>query len=265
MNSPKSPYEDVRQLFGPDESEIVRYLQRHVSDDLLRTIAGFDYGYEAEQYLAHLVRIRSGDRVPDIATLMPREVLQLTSHHDPDERPCRLFAEPYPQGIGPPEAVREGHLARLFACVSLLRSSISEGDAGYNDDSYLTVQAVKSGVALGGEAVTPLRGLLAWRLQFVTGFDDETAFGCGILVLEDVMQGAFAARLALADVIARSEFGTSRAQDEPPDQQSTFLRRAFRGEAWRPLIEQHLCNASGAGSADDARRLAALGHALLRC
>jgi hypothetical protein len=253
----------VLQLFDPSESEIVRYLQQHVSDAMLSTIAGFAYGCNVEEYLAHLVKIRSGDRVPDIATLMPREVLQLTSHADPDERPVELFSEPYPGGVGPPEAVREGHIGRLFACASLLRSSTTERDAGYNDDSYLTMQAVQSAIALGDESIMPLRKLLACRLQFVTGYDYETAFGCGILILSEFEGTSLALRARLAEAIEAAEFGMVDGANPRPDHW-TFLGRCFRGEGWIPLIEKHLCGASSAEYPQEAQRLALLGRRLLR-
>lgn len=263
LDDPRSPYSDVRQLFDPSESEIVQYLRQHVTDAMLSTIAVFDYGYRVEEYLAHLVRIRSGDRVPDIATLMPREVLQLASHADPGERPLELFSEPYPGGVGPPEAVREGHIARMFACASLLRSSTTEQDAGYNDDSYLTMQAVQSAIALGDESIISLRKLLAWRLRFVTAYDYETAFGCGVLILSEFEGTSLAMRARLAETIEATEFGMVDG-DNPRADHCTFLGRCFRGERWIPLIERHLCKASSAEHPQEAQRLALLGRRLLQ-
>lgn len=143
-----------------------------VDEGMLGEIAGADYGYRAEQYLAELRGIRDGRVVPRVLAELPLEVLELIRYSEPDV----VGWEPGGRGV-------RGQLMRLFCCAVLLTAAGESALDGYIEDEPTLRRLVPSALALGAEALDALLPLLAWRASLPPTDATDRAFLALSLVL----------------------------------------------------------------------------------
>jgi hypothetical protein len=121
----------------PAELALRDYLRPLLSRTIVSRIAELDYGWEIEensQAIEELLRVK---HLPEELVWPPREVLELASFHRPDGDP-------------------QWHVARLFACVILVRA-----DDAIQPATTLAA-LVESAVALGPDATEDAVRYLAW-------------------------------------------------------------------------------------------------------
>lgn len=129
----------------PAELALRDYVRPLLGADLVALIAELDHGMEVEQNRRAIEELLRLKRLPQELPWPPREVLELASNGDPDDPRWRW-------GL----SGRPGHVARLFACVVLVRA-----DDMIEPASRLAA-LIGSAVALGPEATEDAVRYLAW-------------------------------------------------------------------------------------------------------
>jgi len=134
----------------PAEMVLRDYVRPLLTAETLREIASLDYGEEVEEHQQAIKELLVVKRLPQEVWWPPREVLELASYGKPND----------PQG----------HAARLFACLVIIRAEDGPQPAG-------TMAAlVESAVALGPDATEDAVRFLAWcRLHEPGDWRDEIA------------------------------------------------------------------------------------------
>jgi hypothetical protein len=124
----------------PAETALRDFLRPLLSTGIVERIAGLDHGMDIEgnrRAIEELLRVK---RLPRELGWPPREVLELASHAKPKDR--------------------QGHIARLFACLVVIRADDALDPAG------TLASLVESALALGPEATGEAVRYLAWcRLE----------------------------------------------------------------------------------------------------
>jgi len=148
--------------FDPNVDALLDLLCPQVDDEMLREIAGADYGNDVELHLAPLKLFRDARVIPEL-TWHPAEVLELIRWSEPDDPEWK------PGGRG-----RQGHLLRAFSCATLLRAyPAPPNEKVWHSFNETAVQLVISLQVLDGELIPAGIRFFAWCLEHLAALDDE--------------------------------------------------------------------------------------------
>ncbi|MGN9909632.1 hypothetical protein ACTMTJ_18975 [Phytohabitans sp. LJ34] len=182
----------------PDEMALRDWLRPWMDAAIVCEIAKMDYGMRVEEYRREIEELLVVRHLPAELDWNPREVLALTSSWRPDEP--------------------RGHIARLFACMVLVRADDTPAPA----DQLAAL--VESALALGPDATDAAVRFLAWCRQQVPGtwrYDAEARpfLSLGLLLV----YAAGRPDPAVVAELAREVGVTDRAS----------LRKSVGGDEWR--------------------------------
>lgn len=225
--------DDLKPYADPDR--LPALLSGLASDQILRAIAGQDYGRDIEKHFDLLKQVRGGHYSPDPRThyWYPLEVMELVR-----------WCEPGVPGYFLPLPERDMHIARAFCCAIMLRIAGDYPTPGYMGDGNETVvQMVRSVVVLGAEAEMAAFLLLCWRLSgtAIIG-DDEAFFALATLYL--YLRIATPPDLALAEALAARALACEAAMRKrrksavAPGWLLPLADYNQRHEAWRLLFRE---------------------------
>lgn len=182
----------------PDEMALRDWVRPRLDAAIVCEIAQLDYGMRVEEYRRGIEELLVVRHLPAELEWNPREVLALASYGRPDEA--------------------RGHVARLFACLFLVRAD------GTVTPADTLAALVESALALGPDATDAAMRHLAWCRQHMPGAwrDEPEArpfLALGLLLL----YAAGRPDPAIAAELAREVGATDRAS----------LRKASGGDGWR--------------------------------
>lgn len=127
---------------NPDPRGLLALLGHRVSEEMLRDIAGADYGIERDKHYRELRRIASGE-APAPMGWCPKEVLELRRWRQPGDT--------------------EGHLERAFVCAALIRAAGDPQGVEFIGEGDTLAALVESAQAIGPDAAMEAGRLVAWR------------------------------------------------------------------------------------------------------
>ncbi|MGA3372158.1 MAG: hypothetical protein ABSC48_10405 [Terracidiphilus sp.] len=150
-------------------------ISKHISDDMLGTIAAADYGQDKEKHLAALRQVRDAGSFPDKMHWCPMEVLELTRWSEPEDSDWK-----------PERAGEFGHWMRAFSCAAILRAEHKPYNDLHNDGSTdsTVIQLILSLRALPVDLNAQAMKHLAWLLLHSDpeGRNDQVrVYGVGLL------------------------------------------------------------------------------------
>lgn len=159
--------------YPPDAALLLARFRGLVDEDMIREISEADYGSDAEEHLAALLKIWREGVLPDQLAWEPREVLELIRWSEPEE-----------PGWKPGATGRRGHLMRGFACTVLLRAIRQPANRPYMEGANETlVQLLDSAQALDENLWPALARLLTWQLPQLGDEDDAPFFAFALLLV----------------------------------------------------------------------------------
>jgi hypothetical protein len=161
-------------VFQPEPDKLLRLISSRIDEAMLQEIAAADYGYDADDHLLHLRRIRDEGSFTIPMRWEPREVLELIRWSQPEDPEWK----PGAPGV-------RGHWMRAFACTALLRAAgevdNQELREGWNET---LIQLIESLNVLGAEFNEPASALLAWLIiRFESDADTQNLAFLGVGLL----------------------------------------------------------------------------------
>ncbi len=219
----------VLEDLHPAELGLRDWVRTRLNASIVRHLATFDHGMLVDEHRRGIEQLMVARRLSDELPWTPGEVLALAGH--------TVVADPHPE---PGSDGWRDHVARLFACVVLTRTS------GNHFPAAAVAGLVASALALGPEATIHAVHDLAWcRLHLPGDWPDDPAqpfLTLGLLLVYVVSRpdppGAEAAlrHAFTAEVL-------SLEGDWPGEPPSSTLRRTTGGNdwrAWRSLVDRCL-------------------------
>ncbi|HEU4419600.1 MAG TPA: hypothetical protein VFT55_11720, partial [Planctomycetota bacterium] len=170
-----------------DAGALFHWLRARITEDMLDTIAGADYGNDHDEHLAALVDIWRDGLVPVPLFWHPRDVLELRQ---------------WEEGLG------VDHVERAFCCTLLCFGELEDEPLGPGGIEDTLATLLESCMLLGHEALVRLPGLLSALLDPAAERDTTEAAFCVLALLlvtaqldgRDPRLEAMAARLRALDV-----------------------------------------------------------------
>jgi hypothetical protein len=208
----------------PAEMVLRDWVRPVLSPATVQAIAELDYGEQVEenrQAIEELLRVK---RLPQEVWWPPREVLELASYGSPDDS--------------------QGHAARLFACLVIIRA-----DDALQPASTLA-SLVESAVALGPDATEDAVRYLAWcRLTEPGSWLDNPGtlpfltLGLLLAYLMSALRKDPEIVTGLTEIVVE-EVRAALAEEQPwwPDQPPAAVLKQVAGgqgfRTWRALVER---------------------------
>jgi hypothetical protein len=236
--------------FKPDPDPLIKIINHHVDDAMLREIAAADYGQDIEQHLAPLRTLRDGGVPPEPRSWYPDEVLELIRWSQPDDPTWQ------PSGRG-----EDGYWMRAFACAALLQSGLSPEHLATRDDIPTNLPIL----LLSLDRLPPVFG--ETPIQFVAGLlehlnDDEHSelrALCGIALIFCALKFSPATTsdqtlVAIGEWVSarEQEVGDSLRKHWPTSTQLPLLDETLRSENWQ-AIGRRLESCDLTGHSDEAQ------------
>jgi hypothetical protein len=205
----------------PAELGLRDWVRTRLNASIVRDLAALDHGMRVDEHRRGIEELLVARRLPDDLPWTPREVLELAGH--------TVVPDPHPT---PGSAGWRGHVARLFACVVLVRTGGTVLPAG------TLAGLVESALALGPEATGHAVHYLAWcRLQLPGGWrDDDEArplLTLGLLLVYAAGQADRHPHLDAALRRACTDDARSVEPQWPGQPPAAVLKAATGGNAWR--------------------------------
>jgi hypothetical protein len=208
----------------PAELALRDWVRPVLTAEILQAISELDYGEEIEENRQAIKELLMVKHLPAQVWWPPREVLELCSYGNPDDR--------------------QGHAARLFACLVIVRA-----DDAIQPASTLAA-LVESAVALGPDATEDAVRFLAWcRLHEPGSWRDDIAalpfLTLGLLLTyllsplrtdPEIVAGL--TRIAVEEVQAALAEENPWWPNQPP---AEVLKKMAGGDGfrtWRALVER---------------------------
>lgn len=194
---------DLLNRFEPDGDVLLRAISKHVTDEMLDSIAGADYGDRREEHFAALLQVRDGGEFPDDLAWAPMEVLELIRWSEPESPEWK-----------PGREGESGHWMRAFSCAAILRAEHEPWNYKYNDGctDSTTIQLVLSLEALPVDLEREAARDFAW---LILKSDPEGKNGSireyGVALLWFVLQ--LKPAVADEDLIALAQWVVRRADE----------------------------------------------------
>lgn len=136
----------VLMQFDPDPQAIIDELRGHVTDEIIRNIAGWDCGWGFDENYAILTTIKKTGVVPNPLEWEPKEVCELIRWNDPV-----IFDPEQINKAG--EEDRSHHLERAFACAILLRFAEANDEHYSMGENSTAAALIASALVLGGPCI----------------------------------------------------------------------------------------------------------------
>jgi hypothetical protein len=160
-------YAALLQKLNPDADSLVALLSKQVDNEMLRSIAGNDYGFGVDLHFKALCQIRDTHIVPAPMEWHPREVLELERWYDPppDDKKSRARTQ----------RLYRAHLVRAFACAVLLRA-VADPLNYFGGDNTTIAILLERLLSLDASIQAEALRFFAWRAQSLNEWDNENPF-----------------------------------------------------------------------------------------
>ncbi|MEV4638377.1 hypothetical protein AB0J80_13605 [Actinoplanes sp. NPDC049548] len=194
----------------PDEMALHGWVRTRVNASIVRELACLDHGMRVEEHRQGIEEVLDARRLPEWLAWAPGEVLSLAGFErpaDPDRRPG--------------SAGWRQHVARLFACLVLVRTIDQVVPA------ETLAALVESALELGPEATGQAVRYLAWCRLHEPGAWRDDAEALPFLTL-----GLFLLRPE-EDRLARTFVSEVEALDAARWSPTAALRKTAGGDGWR--------------------------------
>jgi hypothetical protein len=220
----------IRAVADPDA--LLNAVRPLVDVAILKKMADADYGSDSEEHLMVLKSIWDGAAPPVPLQWHPDEVCALTRWETPKKDD------------------RRGHIARLFACAILLRTSL-DGQTEVMGLTDTMIVALESAAVLGVDFVD---AYVRWAASGIDNADTDNDFiGASILLargLGSTLVDAAACDALLGWVTFRLETWTMVHDVAPGNKPKGLLDWTFfnqRHSVWHALLERSTKGLSAAG------------------
>jgi hypothetical protein len=228
--APGADCDVIRAVADPDA--LLNAIRPLVDVAILKKIADADYGHGAEENLAILKTIRDEGVLPVPLDWFPHEVCALTRWETPKKDD------------------RRGHIARLFACAILLRTSF-DGETEVMGVTDTLIVALESAAVLGVDFVD---AYVRWAASGIDNADTDNDFiGASIVLargLGSTLVDATGCDALLGWVTFRLETWTMVHEVSPGNKPKGLLDWTFfnqRHSVWHALLERSVKGLSAAG------------------
>ncbi|GAA4457638.1 hypothetical protein [Phytohabitans houttuyneae] len=195
--------EPTLDALHPAELALRDWVRDRLDASIVCEMAALDYGVRVEEYRQGIEELLLVRRLPAELPWTPREVLQLSSYARPEDA--------------------RGHVARLFACLVLVRADDLLEPAG------TLATLVESAVELGPDATQAAVRYLAWCRRHAPGAWHDDAEVRPFLTLGLLLAYLLAPRPEPAIVAALNRAFADEVEAAPP----AALKKTAGGPGWR--------------------------------